>query len=133
VLRCLEVRLDTLRGEILRRLGKTTEAKAAVERAVTVAEPLASEDSAYLFDLACARAQQARLDPSNPEPPAKAVSALRLAVDAGFDNAYTLQHDDRLAPLRPREDFQALIGLVKQQQEKPPTPTGRSQPANSRR
>jgi hypothetical protein len=100
---------------------------------VTIADPLAHDDSAYLFDLACARAQQARLDPSNPDPPATAVSALRLAVDAGFDNAYKLQHDDRLAPLRPREDFQALIGLVIEQKEKPKPPTGRSQPANSRR
>ena len=119
VLRCLEVRLDTLRGEVLQWLGKTEEAKAEAERAVTVAEPLASEESAYLFDLACARAQQARLDPSNPDPPAKAVSALRLAVHAGFDNAYKLQHDDRLAPLRSREDLRALIRIVKDRQALP--------------
>jgi serine/threonine-protein kinase len=133
IFRCHAVRLETIRGEIFRQMGKHVEAAAAARRAVGVARGLARDDSAYLFDLACAEALHARLDPSAPGPPEAAVHALQAAVEQGFDNAYKLEHDDQLVPLRPREDFQALIGLVKEQKEKPPTPTDRSQQARSRR
>jgi serine/threonine-protein kinase len=120
VARSLAVRLETMRGDVLWQLGKSKEATAAAERAATIAEPLAGEDPAYLYDLACARALQARLDPSAPGPPRAAVKALQAAIERGFDNAYKLEHDDRLAPLRSREDFQTLIRLVKENQRRPP-------------
>jgi tetratricopeptide (TPR) repeat protein len=111
-LRSLAVRLERMRGDVLKRLGKNQEAATAVEQAVTLAKPLARDDPAYLFDLACAHALQARLDPSASGPPEASIWALRTAVEHGFDNAYKLEHDDRLAPLRPREDFRALIRLM---------------------
>jgi serine/threonine-protein kinase len=123
VLRCLSVRLETMRGEVLRRLDKNEAAVAAAKQAFSIGEKLADEDSAYLFDLACAHALRARLDPSAPGPPAAAVTALRAAIAEGFDNAYKLQNDDRLAPLATRSDFQALVRLVK---EKTAIPAGRS-------
>jgi tetratricopeptide (TPR) repeat protein len=113
IIRSLAVRLETMRGAVFWHLGKRQEATAAAERAVAIAEPLAREDPAYLYDLACARALQARLDPSAPGPPRAAVKALQAAIERGFDNAYKLETDGRLAPLRPREDFRALIRLVK--------------------
>jgi tetratricopeptide (TPR) repeat protein len=113
VLRSLDVRSEARRSEALRRLGKKREAAEAAERAVINAEPLAREDSAYLFDLACARALQARLDPTS-SALLMAVKALQAAVDQGFDNAYKLEHDDRLAPLRSRDDFRALVQRVKE-------------------
>jgi tetratricopeptide (TPR) repeat protein len=121
--RALAVRLETLRGEVLRRLNKNEEAAAAAKQAVTFAEPLARDDPAYIYDLACAHALQAQLDPSAPGLQAAAVKALEAAVKDGFDNAYKLENDARLAPLRARKDFQALIDLLR---NKTPTPVGSS-------
>jgi hypothetical protein len=109
VLRSLAVRLETLRVGALRSIGKNEEAAAAAKTAVDLAEPLAREEPAYLYDLACAHALQARLSPAAADPPAAAVKALQAAVNRGFDNVYKLEHDERLAPLRSRKDFQALI------------------------
>jgi hypothetical protein len=117
--RALAVRLETLRGEVLRRLNKNEEAVAAAKQAISIAEPLADYDPAYLYDLACAQALQTRLDPSAPGPPEAAVEALETAVKGGFDNAYKLETDDRLAPLRCRQDFRALIGLLKKKTPMP--------------
>ena len=108
-------------ADVLSRLDKVRAAAAAADRAVTLAEPLAHDDPAYLFDLACAYALQARLDPAAPRPPADAVKALEAAVKEGFDNAYKLETDERLAPLRSREDYRALIRLVK---DRPATSAG---------
>src|SRR5262249_27111230 len=83
--RALVVRLEPLRGEVLRRLNKNEEAGAAAKQAISVAEPLAHDDPAYLYDLACAYALQTRLDPSATGPPATAVEALQASVKAGFD------------------------------------------------
>jgi hypothetical protein len=125
--RSLAVRLEMMRGDVLRQLGKREEAAAATKQAIKLADPLSHDDPAYLFDLACAHALQARLDPAAPGPPMAAVKALQAAVNQGFDNAYKLEHDDRLAPLRDREDFRALIRLVK---EKMAIPTGRAAPGS---
>jgi serine/threonine-protein kinase len=121
VVRTLAVRLETIRGEVQERLGNKKEAAAAARQAVALADPLASDEPAYLYDLACAHALQVRLDPGAPGPPEAAVKALQAAIKEGFDNAYKLEHDDRLAPLRFREDFRALIRLVKAK----PTPPAR--------
>jgi tetratricopeptide (TPR) repeat protein len=119
VLQSHATRLEALRGEALRRIGKHAEAAAAAKRAVEVAEPLAREDPAYLYDLTCACALQARLDPAASGPPAAAVGALRAAINEGFDNVHKLEHDDRLAPLRLRNDFQALIRAATQKATAP--------------
>jgi tetratricopeptide (TPR) repeat protein len=112
------VRQETLRSEVLRRLNKNDEAAAAAKKAISVAEPLAQDDPAYLYDLACAYALQARVDPSAPGPPTAVVAALRAAIAEGFDNAYKLEHDDRLAQLGPRDEFRALIQRVKERAAK---------------
>jgi serine/threonine-protein kinase len=123
-LRSLAVRLGTARGEIRRRLGQNEEAAEAAKQALVIAEPLAVAEPAYLYDLARARTLQARLDPLVSGPAAAAVSALRRAVEHGYDNAYKLEHDDHLALLRVREDFRALIRLVKDLED---TPAGRNE------
>jgi tetratricopeptide (TPR) repeat protein len=127
-LRSLRARIERARGFALAGAGKVDQAAAAASRAVDVAESLAREEPSYNYDLACARALQARLNPAAPGPPADAVKALRAVIQEGFDNAYKLEHDDRLAPLRSREDFQALVRLVK---EKTATPAVRSEAANT--
>jgi tetratricopeptide (TPR) repeat protein len=116
-LRAHEVRLRTLRGEILRRIGKTDEAAIEAKQAAALAEKLVEDDPSYLVDVAYAYALQARLDPTSPAL-LMAVKALQAAVDQGFDNVYKLEHDDRLAPLRPRDDFRALIQRVKERAAK---------------
>ncbi|MGO9470299.1 MAG: protein kinase domain-containing protein, partial [Isosphaeraceae bacterium] len=110
--RNLQARIETARGFTLAATGKPVEAKAAAERAVAVAEKLAREDSSYNYELACALALLARLDPSAPGPPAAAVAALRGAVAYGFDNVYKLSHDEHLEPIRSRADFHDVIHLL---------------------
>jgi hypothetical protein len=99
--------------------GKAGEAKAAAERAVAIAEKLARADSSYSYDLACALALQVRLDPTTPGPAAAAVTALRGAVEYGFDNVYKLKNDEHLAPIRRREDFLALIQNIEKKAAAP--------------
>jgi serine/threonine-protein kinase len=113
-LRSLRARIETARGFALAGAGQVAQATRAANRAVDVAEPLAREDPSYNYDLACAHALQARLDPSAPGPQAAAVKALETAIKDGFDNAYKLQNDDRLAPLRSREDFRAVVRLAEE-------------------
>jgi hypothetical protein len=108
-LRSRKSRLEVMRGTELLRAGKSNEAKLAATTALAIAEKLAAEDPSYLFDLACALALKARLDPADPAPPAAAVAALRKAIEFGFDNVYKLKNDQHLAPIRPREDFQTLL------------------------
>jgi len=126
--RSLQARIETARGFTLAATGKPIEAKAAADRAVAVAEKLAREDSSYNYDLACALALQARLDPAAPGPPAAAVAALRGAVAYGFDNVYKLNHDEHLAPVRGRQDFQDVIHLVKKSSVTPGDSGGEQQP-----
>jgi hypothetical protein len=121
--RALEVELETLRGEVLRQLGNADAASAAAHRAVSVAEALAGEDRAYLYALACARALQCRFDPTAPAPPGSGVKALREAALAGYDNLYKLENDHRLEPLRARNDFQALIHTMREEQAKDAAPS----------
>ncbi len=113
-LRNLKATIEMMRGSALAGAGRAREAAAAAERALAIEEKLAVEDPSYSYDLACALALQARLDPASPGPPAAAVAALRKAVEAGFDNAYKLGTDEHLAPLRARDDFRELIRLARQ-------------------
>jgi hypothetical protein len=102
-----------LRASALAGAGNAGAAAAAVERAVAILENLASEDPSYSYNLACALALQARLDPAALSPPMAAVAALKKAVEAGFDNVHKLNHDLYLEPIRSRDDFQGLIHLVR--------------------
>ena len=108
-LRSLKARIEMMRGSALAGAGKVEEAATAADRAVAILEKLAAEDRSYAYDLACALALQARLDPAAPGPPSAAVAALRKAVEAGFDNVYKLNHDEHLEPIRSREDFRRLV------------------------
>ena len=76
---------------------------------MAVALKLAGEDPSYFYDLACALSLKARLSPKEPGPAADAVTALRKAVEFGFDNVYKLKNDEHLAAVRGRGDFQALV------------------------
>ena len=113
-LRSLKATIELMRGSALAGAGKGREAAVAAERAIAIEEKLAAEDPSYSYDLACALALQARLNPSSPGPPSAAVAALRKAVEAGFDNAYKLGTDEHLAPIRARDDFRELVRLAKQ-------------------
>ncbi len=117
--RSLQARIETARGFALAGTDKAGEAKAAAERAVAIAEKLAREDSSYNYDLACALALQTRLEPAKPGPAEVAVVALRKAVEYGFDNAYKLENDDRLVPIRDRPDFKTLVQDARKQSAAP--------------
>ena len=118
-LRCLNSGLEMMRGGLLHRAGKTAEASAAAKDAVAIAGKLAGEDSAYLYDLACALALQAGFSPSEPGPAAAALDALRKAVECGFDNVYKLKNDENLAPVRQRKDFQSLVDDTERKSAQP--------------
>jgi hypothetical protein len=120
-LRSLQARIETTRGLVDAGAGKADLALAAARQAIAIAKKLAQEDPSYSYDLACARALQTRLDPAASGPPTDAVKDLCRAVEAGFDNVYKLETDERLAPIRAREDFRALMRLVS---EKTTTPAG---------
>ena len=52
---------------------------------------------------------ESRLDPTVASPPRAALTALRNAVEAGFDNVYKLENDNRLLSLRSLDEFRELI------------------------
>jgi eukaryotic-like serine/threonine-protein kinase len=108
-LRNLKATIDLMRGSALAGSSEAAEAKAAAKRAVVIEEKLAAEDHSYCYDLACALALQARLDPAAPVAPSAAVAALRKAVETGFDNVSKLKNDERLASIRHREEFRTLV------------------------
>jgi hypothetical protein len=108
-LRSLKATIAMMRGFALAGAGRAADAAAAADLAVAIEKKLAKEDPSYSYDLACALALKARLDPAAPGLPSAAVAALRKAVEHGFDNVYKLSHDERLEPIRRREDFQSLV------------------------
>ena len=110
--RNLEVRLQTTLGRLLFRQHKPADARLAAKRAADVARALVDEDPSYSYDLACALALQAELDPAAPGPPAAAMVALRNAVNAGFDNVFKLNNDESLAPIRSRGDFHSVVEIA---------------------
>jgi tetratricopeptide (TPR) repeat protein len=106
---CLKTRLETARGNALYQSGKRDEASAAAKEAVVVAEKLAGAEPTYFYELACALALEARLSAIDAQSAKAGVSALRKAVEFGFDNVYRLKNDEQLGPFRCREDFQMLV------------------------
>ena len=112
-LRSLKATIEMMRGSALAGAGKEGEAAAAVRRAVATREKLAALDPSYSYDLACALALQARLDPTAPGLPLAAVAALKKAAVVGFDNVYKLNHDLHWEPIRSRDDFREVIELVR--------------------
>jgi hypothetical protein len=64
----------------------------------------------HLFDLARHLALASTLPGAGiPDPANRAVRALRHLAASGFDNPHKLRSDERLAPLRGRQDFQDLL------------------------
>ncbi len=118
-LRSLKATIELTRGSSLADAGKREEAAHAAERAVEILEKLAALGPSYSYDLALALALQARLDPPAPGPPSAAVAALKKAVEEGFDNVDKLKNDERLAPIRRRADFQALVRDLEQRSAAP--------------
>ena len=118
-LRSLKATIEVTRASTLAEGGKRGQAAHAAGRAVAILARLALLDPSYSYDLACALALQARLDPTVPGPPSAAVAALKKAVEAGFDNIYKLNHDQYLEPIRDRDDFHDVIRLVNRSSIKP--------------
>jgi serine/threonine-protein kinase len=107
-------------GLARRRSGRPAEAAAEFERAVAIMERLANlqPDGYNLYNLACFRsllsgiAAQPGAGLSADEIArfgAQAVSALRQAVAAGFQDVAFMRRDTDLDPLRTRPDFQMLL------------------------
>jgi serine/threonine-protein kinase len=99
-------------GRVQARCARSAEARDVAGQAVTIAEELARIEPAYLYDLACTLSLRGRVSTSEADA-AGAISALRRAIAAGFDNDYQLRTDPRLDALRSRSDFPALIGKPK--------------------
>ncbi len=129
-LQALKARVETERGTALARSGKAAPAAAAAKQAIAVAHRLVAADTAYLYELVCALALESRLDPAAPGPPKTALAALRQAVDAGFDNAYKIENDEHLAPLRAHNAFRELVKGLAGVIQPNPTQNGRK-PASS--
>jgi tetratricopeptide (TPR) repeat protein len=70
----------------------------------------------YLCDLAGHLALASTLPGAGiPDPASRAVRALRALAASGFDNPHKLQRDERLAPLRDRQDFKDLLRQLQAQ------------------
>jgi tetratricopeptide (TPR) repeat protein len=120
-LQALKIRLEVERGNLLDKSGKSAQALSAAQEAVALAETLAARDTSYLYDLACALALKSRLDPAAAGLPRAALTALREAVEAGFDNLYKLETDQHLLQIRSFDEFRKLIERVKDvKQANPP-------------
>jgi tetratricopeptide (TPR) repeat protein len=96
-------------GRVQARSGRSAEARDAAGQAVRIAEELARLDPAYWYDLACILGLRSRVSASEADA-AKAIAALRRAIQAGFDNEYQLRTDPRWDGLRSRPDFPAPRG-----------------------
>ena len=99
------------KGDALARLGKSADAAKAIRQAIEIVEDLCKQEPCYLYDLAHHLALASTLPDSAGIDHAadRAIKALRDSIASGFDNPYKLQHDDRLAPLRKRDDFPKLV------------------------
>jgi hypothetical protein len=114
--------LASVHAERARLLAKSDAIKAvqSARQAVDLIEELAADETAFLFDLACHRALlSSLLGPKGAEAEQRAaVAALQKAVrEAGYDNVYPLRTDPRLAPLRPRTDFRALLRQLEEKRK----------------
>ena len=94
--------------EILARIeaksGHPVEALKAADEGVKIMDELAAADSAYLFELACARSVRFEVA-QTPTDAAAALETLGKAIADGFANDHRLQTDDRLESLRTRPEF----------------------------
>ena len=94
--------------EILARIeaksGHQSEALKAADEGVKIVDELAAADSAYLFELACARSVRFEVA-QTPTDAAAALETLGKAIADGFANDHRLQTDDRLESLRTRPEF----------------------------
>jgi tetratricopeptide (TPR) repeat protein len=99
------------KAEALAKLGKPAEASKAIRRAIEVIEPFTKPEPCYLYDLAryLTLASTFPDKAGIPDAAERAVRALQQFIASGFDNPYKLIHDDRLAPLRDRADFQVMV------------------------
>jgi len=99
------------KGEAVARTGKAMDAGQAIRQAIEIVEDLCKQEPCYLEDLA----RQLTLASTFPDNASvdhagdRAIKALHDYIASGFDNPYKLRHDERLAPLRGRADFQAMV------------------------
>jgi eukaryotic-like serine/threonine-protein kinase len=88
--------------------------------------PQQDPEPCHLYDRACYLALASTL-PGNDrigDRGGQAVQALRTYASAGFDNAYQLRTDPRLAPLRGREDFRKLVQDLESRAQPQPANAG---------
>jgi serine/threonine-protein kinase len=85
----------------------------SAQQAVGVGDKLATDDPAYLYDLACYRALRSSLldvkSKDADQTAAAAVEALSKAVAAGYDNVHKLKTDPRLDAVRQRAEFSNVL------------------------
>jgi hypothetical protein len=99
------------KSDALARTGKTEDAAKSIKRSITLCEDIATPEPCYLYDLAryLALASTFHEKAGIADAAERAVKALQQFIASGFDNPYKLRHDDRLALLRDRPDFQAMV------------------------
>ncbi len=99
------------KGEALARTGKGADAGLAIRQAIEIIEDLCKQEPCYLDDLAhhLTLASTFPCGAGVDHAGDRAIKALRDYIASGFDNPYKLRHDERLAALRGRDDFQAMV------------------------
>jgi len=123
----LQARLQALFAQCQGAQRKAAEAKTPVapevaqwlQDALTILETLIANHPAtpeLLYDLACVLALQGKAD--------EAMTSLQAAYDAGWWNATLTEADTDLSSLRGRDDFEALLGRMRQVvlETQPPEP-----------
>ncbi|MFO0959414.1 MAG: hypothetical protein U0800_18600 [Isosphaeraceae bacterium] len=107
------------KAEALAALGRTDEAAAAVKRSIGVVETLVEAEPCYLYPLAryLALASTMPEGAGIPDAADRAMAALGQFLAGGFDNPYKLEHDERLEPLRDRDDFRAMVRELREKLE----------------
>ncbi len=110
-------------GQVLRQAGQEPEASDMSRKALTLFERIDKEGLAKPYDLACIRSLSSDLVRSTGKGPAaaersrrladQAMEALRQAVDGGYRDLAWIELDADLDPLRPRNDYKALINQIK--------------------
>jgi len=102
------------RGRAAQASGAREEARQSFTRAAELSATMAAQFSSQRYSQAC---YVAMLIPVSP--PAvrdslglEAISALRLAIEAGYGNRETVTKDSDLDPLRDRADFRELMASI---------------------
>jgi eukaryotic-like serine/threonine-protein kinase len=105
-------------GIVLRMCGRSAQAVSAFREAITLLEGLASPKPDNIHDLACIQSLLAGvasdtgsgLTAADGQAQAdKAMTSLRRAIAAGWNQASHMRVDSNLDPIRPRPDFQMLL------------------------